>query len=154
MQILLPGKLHSFEKYFILKSEHTFDERLELYITHCQWHPSEHSPTAKPRLQVLLHLIRGQPRELQVRAPTTGLLSGLNVLMFSLPIVFCGEYAKKDHHIHSLLLNSYHGHLVSTWWKIEFLIWSSRVRCMCSPISLSPFPLSLLKSQSSVRSLS
>lgn len=56
------------------------------------------------------------------RVLTTGLLSGLNVLNFPLfPLTFSGDYAK-DHHIHPLLLNSFHGKLVPTWQKIGFLV--------------------------------
>ena len=141
MQILLPGKLHGFGKCFLFKSEQEFDERLELQI-HFQWHSSGHSPTGKPRLQLLLHLIWGQTWDLEARAPTTGLLSGFSVINFSLfPLPFNGDYTKKNHHIHPLFFNSFH--LVPTWHKIISLVWSSRVRCICissSLVSLSPTP--------------
>lgn len=88
------------------------------------------------------------------RAPTPGLLSDLNVLIFPLlTLPFNREYAKKAHHMYSMFLTSFHCHLDSTWQKIGSLIWFSRVRCICFSISSSPFSLApLMKFQSFVRS--
>lgn len=76
-------------------------------------------------------------------APTPGLLPDLSVLVFSLfSSSFNGEYAKKVYgDMKSMLLASFHRHLDSAWQKIWSFIWSSRVRCMCSSICSSPFPL-------------
>lgn len=95
MQILLPGKLHGFGKCILFKSEQMFDERLELHIhtasdtlqgTHLLGSPDYSS----------YHLLWGGTHDLQVRSLTTGLLSGLKVLKFSLfTLPLNGEYAKK-----------------------------------------------------------
>lgn len=129
------GNWTVFEKCFLSKSEWMFDERLKMHVYTV-------SDTLHGTYLLSLYLIWGQAQDLLVRAPTPGLLPDLNVLIFSLfSLPFNGEYAKKAHHIYSMFLTSFHRHLDPTWQKIGSLIWSSRVRCMCSSISSSPFSL-------------
>lgn len=88
-------------------------------------------------------------------SPYPGLLSDLNVLIFSLfSLPFSGDYAKKAHHVYSMFLTSLHTHLDSTWKNQD--LWSNPVQSdVCAPPFL-PLPFlwhPLMKFQSSVRSL-
>lgn len=138
MQILLPGKLHGFWKYFLLKSEQAFDEKPEL-------HTASDTFQGTHRLQLLLYLIWGWTQDLQVRALTTELLAGLSMHKFSLFLLPCNEELCKDrHHTHTLFLKSFCGHLVPTTGRKQDL-WSGPVKSdlWSSPFHPPPFSVTL-----------